>query len=401
MTTPCERLVQFLLFPELKLESMYTPRRGLMELYVLSQQCFQACYRCASFSKSIYDHRIVRLKDAPIRDHRIILWVKKRRFYCKTCKKPFTENLPSVFRGCRITERLKRHILFLCKNFTNLHQVARTAGVSAPTVFRSFYEYLEIEKYRKINYSLPTQVGIDEHGFGRIPLGNFQYGQLYATVLVDLTHGRPYRLFPSKNPQKLFEKMQLLPGCENVRDVVMDFSQGYRNLTRALFPNAKITIDKFHALNLLTPAINRRRRRIAGDRRKNPIGNLLLANPKKLPFFVKSAIHNFLSPHSELQALYVFRKRIYCLYNCKGKARAEVALTAILTDLESCDIPELKALKKTLTSWRNEILNYFETGLTNAITEGFNNKAKLVKRMGYGYKNFNNYENRVLNACFS
>jgi transposase len=34
--------------------------------------------------------------------------------------------------------------------------------------------------------------------------------------------------------------------------------------------------------------------------------------------------------------------------------------------------------------WRTEILAYFATGLTNGRTEGFNNKAKLVKRRAYG-----------------
>jgi|GEM_PF-4664187 len=32
--------------------------------------------------------------------------------------------------------------------------------------------------------------------------------------------------------------------------------------------------------------------------------------------------------------------------------------------------------------WRNEILNYFKTGITNARTEGFNNVAKVLKRNG-------------------
>jgi transposase len=37
-----------------------------------------------------------------------------------------------------------------------------------------------------------------------------------------------------------------------------------------------------------------------------------------------------------------------------------------------------------LSRWRNEVLAYFDTGLTNAITEGFNLTAKLVKRRAFG-----------------
>jgi transposase len=32
--------------------------------------------------------------------------------------------------------------------------------------------------------------------------------------------------------------------------------------------------------------------------------------------------------------------------------------------------------------WRKEVLAYFRTRCTNGMTEGFNNKAKVVKRQG-------------------
>ena len=49
--------------------------------------------------------------------------------------------------------------------------------------------------------------------------------------------------------------------------------------------------------------------------------------------------------------------------------------------------------------WRKEILAYFYSHLTNARVEGFNLKAKLVKRRAYGYKSFRNYRLRLLTAC--
>jgi len=59
-------------------------------------------------------------------------------------------------------------------------------------------------------------------------------------------------------------------------------------------------------------------------------------------------------------------------------------------------LPELQTLRRTLVRWRREILAYFGTGLTNARTEGFNNKAKLVKKRAYGYRSFRNYRLRLL-----
>ncbi len=64
-------------------------------------------------------------------------------------------------------------------------------------------------------------------------------------------------------------------------------------------------------------------------------------------------------------------------------------------------LKEIKTLRKTLMKWRNEILNYFKTGITNARTEGFNNVAKVLKRNGYGYSSFENYRLRVLNSAIT
>jgi transposase len=38
-------------------------------------------------------------------------------------------------------------------------------------------------------------------------------------------------------------------------------------------------------------------------------------------------------------------------------------------------LPEIKTLRKTLCQWRTEILQFFENGLTNGRTEGFNRVA--------------------------
>ena len=35
----------------------------------------------------------------------------------------------------------------------------------------------------------------------------------------------------------------------------------------------------------------------------------------------------------------------------------------------------------------------------NAITEGFHRKMKLIQRRAYGFRNFSNYQIRVLAAC--
>ena len=93
------------------------------------------------------------------------------------------------------------------------------------------------------------------------------------------------------------------------------------------------------------------------------------------------------------------RGRGLSLYRIRGRDRASQVLTTLTDQLAASPLPELQTFRRTLMRWRKEILAYFGTGLTNGRTEGFNNKAKLVKKRAYGYRSFRNYRLRLLNAC--
>ena len=50
----------------------------------------------------------------------------------------------------------------------------------------------------------------------------------------------------------------------------------------------------------------------------------------------------------------------------------------------------------TFLKWEKEILNAFKYNLTNGYTEGCNNLIKVIKRTGYGLRNFNRFRKRIL-----
>jgi len=395
-----EHILQFLGLPKLKIEKTYRcskTRYFEFEVHSMSQDAI--CKRCATLSTRIYDTRQIRLKDAPLRDHKVSWKVFKRRYYCKPCKRPFTELLEGVFSRSRITDRLRRAILFDGKKSRTLKDVAKTVGLTLTTVQRHFYSALRVDQGRHLNYPWPKIIGIDEKRFGKNPSG---YGPKFHTIITDMVNDRVYDILFTKSSKVLFA--QLLEskswGMENVENVSMDLCEGYRSLSRALFPRARITADKFHVVKLLTPAINQRRKKLAGDRRTNPIGNLLLRSGKNLGLFERSAVHRWLSPHEELKIIYEFKERIHGLYRVRGFDRATRAFDFILEDLKKYSlIKELRTLRWTLTRWRVEILNYFITGLTNAMAEGFNNKISILKNNAYGYINENNFKLRALSAC--
>jgi transposase len=58
--------------------------------------------------------------------------------------------------------------------------------------------------------------------------------------------------------------------------------------------------------------------------------------------------------------------------------------------------PYYKKSVSSIKRWFSEVVGYFEQRTTNAIVEGINNKLKLLKRSGFGFRNFNNFETRAL-----
>jgi transposase len=81
-----------------------------------------------------------------------------------------------------------------------------------------------------------------------------------------------------------------------------------------------------------------------------------------------------------VQALRKWFDRIY------EKPAREALLKLIERASQSAQAP-LQRLAGTLTRWFEPIVRYIRHRYTNGITEGFNNKIKLIQRMAYGLRN--------------
>jgi transposase len=265
---------------------------------------------------------------------------------------------------------------------------------SSGFIYQTLYEQLQERLKKNLNYSWPSTVGVDEHFFTR------RRGRAeFVTVFTDYQNKRLREVAFGKVKGELIAQLKNINGRENVRNVIIDMSDGYRSFIKDFFPNARIVADKFHVLRLLTPAINKRRVAITGDKRSLPLRRLLLRRRHRLAYYERDALDRWLLDHAELRDVYTAKEAMFSFYRIKGKNRAAKALTKLTDWLAHSKIKELKKLRRTLMSWRHEILAYFETRLTNARTEGFNNVAKLVQKRAYGYKSFENYRLRLLNAC--
>jgi transposase len=57
--------------------------------------------------------------------------------------------------------------------------------------------------------------------------------------------------------------------------------------------------------------------------------------------------------------------------------------------------PEVQRLGRTIRTWFDKIANYHLALVSNGLTEALN-KIKRVKRIGFGFRNFENYHIQAL-----
>ena len=141
---PPESLARYLLLPELRLLKNRKGDEGGVLLFAEKTSAFEVCPRCATLSRSVYDHRWVRLRDDPIRNDATFIWVRKRRFICRPCQRPFTEPIDGVRKGYRTTERYRRRLLWACEHFSDLKAVRRAYHCSSALLHRVLYQQLEL-----------------------------------------------------------------------------------------------------------------------------------------------------------------------------------------------------------------------------------------------------------------
>lgn len=392
---PTAHLTKFTLLPELKLTNFrYT--NTVLRYEAIKQSEFEVCPKCATPSYTVHDRRTVTVKDAPLIGKLKFIKIVKRRFRCPKCKAVFTEPVQGVKKHARVTQRFERSVYWACETFSNLKLVQKNYKCGHSFIYRCFYKQVELKLRERINNPWPKTIGIDEHGLFK---DKKRGAREFATVFVDYQNKRIKEIVEGKSHVNLKKGIAHIDGKENVRNVVIDLSDSYKSFVKDYFPNARIIADKFHVLRLLTPHLNRKRIGITGDKRTLGIRRLLLKNSFNLGVFERKALWKWIEEYPELKEVYFYKEALHRMYRCKGQNKAKEVLYRMIDQMAFSKLPEIQTLRRTLIKWNREILLYFETRITNARTEAFNNCAKLIQRKAYGFKSFRNYRLRVLIAC--
>ncbi|MBQ9120267.1 MAG: ISL3 family transposase [Lachnospiraceae bacterium] len=347
------------------------------------------CPRCGTITEQIHDYRTSVIKDIPSMGKMLFLHYRKRRYNCPCCNKHFYESFPLLPKHCRITTRLSFYAIHLLRDRQNVRSVAATVGISVSSLFRRMND-VRYPKPKK----LPRVLSIDEFK------GNAG-GQKFQAILTDAENHRLFDILPNRSMVYIMQYLQEFKNKNDVKYVVMDMNQVYRDLMHSYFPNATIVIDKFHVVRYVTWALENVRKRIQKqlhpDKRKyfKRSRRILLSHQNKLSEENLTALEVMLQQSPDLATAYHLKELFYKFMESKSRTEAARKLQFFILAAQSSQLPEFKACLTMLGNWSKYILNAFDCSYTNGYTEGTNNAIKVIKRNAFGYRNFENFRNRI------
>ena len=349
-----------------------------------------ACPRCHELTSRIHDYRRQPLKTSLMLHTGKQIIYRKRRYRCLNCQKVFFENHPFIARYCRIPFSDAAEVIFEHAQLISTCAIAEKHAISATTATRLF------RIISPDSSTLDEAISIDEFK------GNV--GEKFQVVINSLTERKCLNILPARSADKLYEEILKYPLEERmkVKYVSIDLSLSFRKMVQNCFPNAQIIADHFHAVRMANDALDTVRKEVQGKLGKENqkafkhSRKLLLKREKTLTEEERQACAVLLNYSEKLSAAYAMKEAYFQMFESKDGPEFSERLRKFRQATEKQDIKPFRTLLQTTGRWKKELICGISTGLNNGFTEGCNTTIKTLKRVCYGFRNFENFRRRIL-----
>jgi transposase len=233
----------------------------------------------------------------------------------------------------------------------------------------------------------------------------------YATTVADVENHQIIDILPSRNYTEVAAWMDKQPRAwkERIRFGALDMSPSYAAVYSVMLPKATQVVDSFHAIKLANHSLDTVRRRVQNERtghrgrRDDPLyraRRMLLRGEETLDADAAERLRSLLElgdPDAEVAIAYRVKERLRDFYAAADDSSARRLLEDLQRHcLKRAMPPEIQKLGRTIRRWFDKICNYHLARVTNGPTEALNNLIKRIKRIGFGFRNFENYRIRAL-----
>lgn len=391
---------------------LYYQRRGPEVDLVIEQVLTDArCPGCGGPAR-VKERPLVRYVDLPVYGAPMRLGWRKHRMRCPDPDCPKRSWVLSDHRiaakGCLLTTRAAKWATVQVGGGRTVSEVAAELACDWHTVNDAVTTYggaLLAADRKRLNRT--TAIGLDETSFVRLATGRTSY----ATTVCDVAHHQIIDILPSRNFVDVAGFLNKQPASwkQRIAFGALDMSPTYAAVYTVILPKAAQVVDAFHVIALANRALDTVRRRVQTEqtghrgRRDDPlyrIRRVLLAGEERLTDKASARLASLLAlgdPNAEVAIAYRVKERLREFYRTRDQTKARALLEELIEHCRRPAMPpELHKLGRTLHRWFDKICNYHLARVSNGPTEALNNLIKRIKRIGFGFRNFDNYRIRAL-----
>ncbi len=370
------------------------------------------CHRRAQ----VKERPVVRYVDLPVYGTPMSLAWKKHRMRCvnPACAKRswVLEDHRIAAKNCLLTTRAAKWATVQVGGGRTVSEVAAELACDWHTVNDAVTTYGEalLEADRK-RLNQTTAIGLDETSFVKLSSRNHTD---YATTVADVENHQIIEILPTRKYTDVagWIDKQPKPWKERIRYGALDMSATYAAVYSVMLPKAHQVVDPFHVISLANRCLDAVRRRVQheqtghrGRKRRSALSGarrVLLHGRRRSsttepPLDCGRHLLELGDPNAEVAIAYRMKERLRDFYRARDPDEARRILEELQTHcLKRAMPPEIQKLGRTIRNWFDKIVNYHLARVSNGPTESLNNLIKRIKRIGFGFRNFENYRIRAL-----
>ena len=248
---------------------------------------------------------------------------------------------------------------------------------------------------------VPEYVGIDEKSFAK--------RHKYETLVCDLVKGTVECVLQERTQESLegYWGQFSLEELADTEAIAMDMWEPYINATKELVPGAdqKIVFDRFHVTRYVTDAVDKVRRqehkvlKAQGDQTLKGTRYLWLMNPEKVPEWRQEEFSEIRKLNLKTGRAWAIKESLRRFWDYRYPRNAEKYFRRWYFWATHSRLAPIAEAAKTLNTHLPNILTFIKHGITNATTEGLNNKIQTIKHMACGFRNRTHYRKAILFHC--
>jgi len=370
------------------------------------------CPACAQRAR-VKERPVVHYVDLPVYGTPMSLAWKKHRMRCvnPVCPKKswVLEDHRIAAKQCLLTTRAAKWATRQVGGGRTVSEVADELACDWHTVndaVTTYGEALLAADRKRLNRT--TAIGLDETKFVR--LGRTSHAD-YATTVADVENRQIIDILPTRNFTEVARWLDKQPRGwkQRIRFGALDMSATYAAVYSVVLPRADQVVDPFHVIALANRCLDSVRRRVQAERfGRRHKGNdplyrarrVLVMGEEKLDGDATARLWSLLElgdPGGEVAIAYRVKERLRDFYGTRDPDDARHVLEELTTHcLKRAMPPEVQKLGRTIRDWFAKICNYHLARVSNGPTEALNNLVKRIKRIGFGFRNFENYRIRAL-----